>query len=72
MKPGRERGKKNDNDQMDKIARLLSWQPTAHGILEYAYMMYFDVKFQVLVHGINVVEDIVDNSGDHSHHVWVF
>lgn len=47
-------------------------QQQQHNILEYTYMIYFDVKFQVLVHGINVVEDIVNNSGNHSHHVWVF
>lgn len=35
-------------------------------------MKYFDMKFQVLIHGINVVEDVLNNPGNHSHHVWVF
>ena len=29
------------------------------------------MKLQVLIHGINVVEDILNNSGDDSHHIWV-
>lgn len=32
---------------------------------------YFDVELQVLIHGINVVEDVLHNSGDDSHHVLV-
>lgn len=29
------------------------------------------MKLQVLIHGINVVEDVLNDSGDYSHHVWV-
>lgn len=32
---------------------------------------YFDMKLQVLVHGINVVEDVLNNPGNDSHHFWV-
>ncbi len=34
-------------------------------------LTYFDVKLQVLIHGVNVVEDVLDNSGNDSHHVRV-
>lgn len=29
------------------------------------------MKLQVLIHGINVVEDVLNNSGNDSHHFWV-
>lgn len=32
---------------------------------------YFDVELQVLIHGVDVVEDVVDNSGNDSHHIRV-
>ena len=34
-------------------------------------LTYFDMKLQVLIHGVNVVEDVLNNPGDDSHHVWV-
>jgi len=32
---------------------------------------YFDMKLQVLIHGVNVVEDVLNYPGDDAHHVWV-
>lgn len=37
----------------------------------YDMFPYFNMKLQVLIHGINVVEDILNNSGNNSHHAWV-
>lgn len=34
-------------------------------------LTYFDMKLQVLIHGINVVEDVLNNPGDDSHQLWV-
>lgn len=34
-------------------------------------MTYFDVKLQVLIHGINIIKDVSHDPGNDSHHVTI-
>lgn len=47
------------------------WQMKVPKEQIYDMFPYFNMELQVLIHGINVVEDILNNSGNNSHHAWV-